>query len=50
MTDNPSEEEIETTQAALRAGLERAHELVSEAKETMRSREEPAPLPPNPAS
>jgi hypothetical protein len=49
MTDNPSEEEIEATQAALRAGLERAHELVSEAKEAMRAQEEPAPLPPNPA-
>ena len=50
MPDNPTEEEIEATQVALRAGLERAHELVCEAKETMRSHEEADLLPPNPAS
>jgi hypothetical protein len=46
--DNPTEEEIEATQVALREGLERAHELVCEAKETMRSHEEAVPPPPNP--
>ena len=50
MQDNPTDEEIEATQAALLAGLERAHELVCEAKEAMRSHEEAAPLPPRWAS
>lgn len=37
MPDQPTAEEIEETQAALRASLERAHELICEAKEAMRS-------------
>ena len=40
MQDHPTPEEIEETQAALRASLERAHELICEAKEAIRSAEE----------
>lgn len=40
MQDHPTPEEIEETEAALRASLERAHELVCEAREVIRSAEE----------
>ena len=40
---------LEETQAALRDSLERAHELVCEAKERIRTQEEAEPRPPNPA-
>jgi hypothetical protein len=50
MPTDPDETEADEAQAALRVSLERAHELVSEAKERMRPQEEPEPTPPNPAS
>jgi hypothetical protein len=50
MPDHPTDEEIEETQAVLLASLERAHELVCEAKETMRAHEEIEDRPPNPDS
>ena len=49
MPDHLTAEEIEETQAALRASLERAHELICEAKEAIRSAEETEARPPNPA-
>jgi hypothetical protein len=50
MPPNPDETEAETAQAALHASLERAHELVSEAKQLIRAPEEPEPQPPHPAN
>jgi len=49
MPTKPVDSEIEETQAELHASLERAHELVCEAKETLRAQEEAEPRPPNPA-
>jgi hypothetical protein len=49
MPTNSTEPEIEETQAALRASLERAHELICEAKQRIRPQEEAEPQPPNPA-
>ena len=48
MPKNP-DETAAAAEAALRASLERAHELVSEAKQRIRPQEEPEPQPPNPA-
>jgi hypothetical protein len=47
LPENPNEEEIDETKALLRASLERAHELVCEAREAMRAREEIESVPPN---
>jgi hypothetical protein len=49
MPDNPTEAEIEEAQAVLLASLERAHELICEAKQTMRPRGDSEPLFPGPA-
>ena len=48
MPKNPDETEADDARAALRASMERAHELVSEAKERIRLQEEPAQEPPLP--
>jgi hypothetical protein len=45
-SDESEAEEAEEAEAALRASLERAHELVSEAKQRIRPPEETEPLPP----
>ena len=47
MPTNPTEPEIEETQAALRASLERAHELVCEARQLIRPPEAAEPAPPD---
>jgi hypothetical protein len=49
MPKNRDETEAHEARAALRAGLKRAHELVSEAKQKMCPQAEPEPQPPNPA-
>jgi hypothetical protein len=46
MPTDSDEAEAEEAEAALRASLERAHELVSEAKQRIRPQEEPEPLLP----
>jgi hypothetical protein len=46
MPTDPEETEADEAEAALRASLERAHELVSEAKQRIRPQEEIEPLPP----
>jgi hypothetical protein len=42
--------EVEEAQAALREGMERAKELICEAKLAMRQQKAEEPQPPNPAS
>jgi hypothetical protein len=51
VTKNPDEPaaDPEAAQVALREGLERAKELVIEAKSVIGKDERPAPVPPNPA-
>jgi hypothetical protein len=49
MPTKPTDSEIEETQAEAQASLERAHELICEARERLRAREETEPRPPNPA-
>jgi hypothetical protein len=53
MPTDPDEAEAvqaQEAEAALRAGLERAHELVSEAKQRIRPQEEAEPLLPESAT
>jgi len=49
MPTKPIDAEIEEAQAEVQASLERAHELICEAKERLRAQEETEPRPPNPA-
>jgi hypothetical protein len=50
MPTNPDETEAAAAEAELRASLERAHELVSEAKQRIRPQEEPEPQSPDSAT
>ena len=52
MKKNESEDvppSFEETRAELLAGLERAHELISEAKQVIGAKQKAEPQPPNPA-
>jgi len=48
MLDKPDDTDGDAAQDALRASLERAHELVSEAKQRICLQEEPESQSPNP--
>ena len=42
--------EVEAAQAAIHVSIERARELLCEAKQVIGKEDPPAPIPPNPAS